>query len=190
VIIFFNFNTVIRNAVIVLSMSQKVLVLNQDYSALAICTMPKAFLLVYLNKAELIAESSTEKLHSIQQTFPYPSVIRLNRYVYFPYKGVVLSRQNIFKRDGNQCQYCGSGDHLTLDHVIPKSRQGRTSWDNLITACKYCNSKKGHMTPEEAGMQLTRQPFKPSFVMFLRNFSGILNKQWLPFVGSKTEPIY
>jgi len=175
---------------IIRAMSQKVLVLNQDYSALTVCSMPKAFLLVYLNKAELVAESDSAKLHSIHQTFPYPSVIRLHRYVYFPYKGVVLSRQNIFKRDGNQCQYCGSSDHLTLDHVIPKSRQGRTSWDNLITACKYCNSKKGHMTPEEAGMHLMRQPFKPSFVMFLRNFSGILDEQWIPFVGSKREPIY
>lgn len=170
-------------------MSQKVLVLNQDYSALTICSMPKAFLLVYLNKAELIAESSTERLHSISQSFPFPSVIRLNRYVYFPYKGVVLTRQNIFKRDGNRCQYCGSPDHLTLDHVMPKSRQGRTSWDNLTTACKYCNSKKGQKTPEEAGMYLARRPFKPSFVMFLRNFSGILDNQWLPFIGSKHEKI-
>lgn len=171
-------------------MSQKVLVLNQDYSALTICSMPKAFLLVYLNKAELVAESSTEKLHSVSKTFPYPSVIRLNRYVYFPYKGVVLTRQNIFKRDGNCCQYCGSFDFLTLDHVLPKSRNGRTSWDNLTTACKYCNAKKGDMTPEEAEMPLLRRPFKPSFVMFLRNFSGILDQQWVPFVGSTHEPMY
>lgn len=170
-------------------MSRKVLVLNQDYSALTICSSPKAFLLVYLNKAELVAECNTEKLHSISQTFPYPSVIRLYKYVYFPYKGVMLNRQNIFKRDENTCQYCGSKEHLTLDHVIPKSRQGRTSWDNLITACKYCNSKKGHLTPEEAGMQLMRKPYKPSFIMFLRNFSGILDQQWLPFVGSKKEQI-
>jgi 5-methylcytosine-specific restriction endonuclease McrA len=73
--------------------------------------------------------------------------------------------------------------------VIPKSRQGRTSWDNLTTACKYCNAKKGHKTPEEAGMVLTRRPFKPSFVMFLRNFSGILDNQWIPFVGAKHEKI-
>lgn len=73
--------------------------------------------------------------------------------------------------------------------MIPKSRQGRTSWDNLTTACKYCNSKKGDKTPEEAGMQLIRRPFKPSFVMFLRNFSGILDNQWMPFVGVKQEKI-
>ncbi len=168
-------------------MAQKVLVLNQDYSALTICSMPKAFLLVYLNKAELVAESTTEKLHSVSKTFPYPSVIRLQRYVYFPFKGVMLNRQNILKRDNFTCQYCGSKDFLTINHVIPKSRQGRTSWDNLITACKYCNSKKGHMTPEEAGMVLMRQPFRPSFVMFLRNFSGILDQQWAPFVGAKLE---
>lgn len=168
-------------------MRQKVLVLNQDYSALTVCSMPKAFLLVYLNKAELVAASATEELHSVNQTFPFPSVIRLNRYVYFPYKGVMLSRQNIFKRDGNTCQYCGSKEHLTLDHVMPKSRQGRTSWDNLITACKFCNAKKGQLTPEEAGMPLMRKPFKPSFVMFLQNFSGILDQQWLPFIGAKME---
>jgi 5-methylcytosine-specific restriction endonuclease McrA len=168
-------------------MSRKVLVLNQDYSAVTICSSQKAFLLVFLNKAELVAECSTEKLHSISQTFPYPSVIRLYKYVYFPYKGVVLSRQNIFKRDENTCQYCGSKDHLTLDHVIPKSRQGKTSWDNLTTACKHCNSKKGHYTPDEIGMPLIRKPYKPSFIMFLRNFSGILDEQWRPFVGSKKE---
>jgi 5-methylcytosine-specific restriction endonuclease McrA len=100
---------------------------------------------------------------------------------------VILNRQNILKRDNFTCQYCCSKGFLTMDHVLPKSRQGRTSWDNLITACKYCNSKKGHMTPEEAGMVLMRQPFRPSFVMFLRNFSGILDQQWAPFVGAKLE---
>jgi 5-methylcytosine-specific restriction endonuclease McrA len=99
----------------------------------------------------------------------------------------MLNRQNILKRDNHTCQYCGSKDFLTMDHVIPKSRQGRTSWDNLVTACKYCNSKKGYMTPEEAGLVLVRQPFRPSFVMFLRNFSGILDQQWAPFVGAKLE---
>lgn len=165
----------------------KVLVLNQDYSALTVCSMPKAFLLCYLNKAELVAESSQNKIRTVNHIFPYPSVIRLNKYVYFPYKGVVLSRQNIFKRDNGTCQYCGSKDQLTLDHIQPKSRQGRTSWDNLITACQICNAKKGDRTPEEAGMELKRKPFKPSFVMFLRNFSGILDEQWLPFIGTKME---
>jgi 5-methylcytosine-specific restriction endonuclease McrA len=168
-------------------MGRKVLVLNQDYSAFTICSVPKAFLLVYLKKADLVAESETEKLRSISETYPMPSVIRLHKYVYLPYRGVMLTRQNIFKRDNYQCQYCGTSEDLTLDHVVPKSRGGRTSWDNLITACKRCNSRKGDFTPEEAGMLLSQKPFKPSFVMFLRDFSGTVDASWLPFLAKKEK---
>lgn len=168
-------------------MGRKVLVLNQDYSAFSICSVPKAFLLVFLRKADLICESTSEKLHSISQSFPMPSVIRLHKYVYVPYKGMMLSRQNIFKRDSSMCQYCGSTNHLTLDHVIPKSRGGRTTWDNLVTACQSCNAKKGHRTPEEAHMTLKIKPYKPSFVMFLRDFSGNVEDSWLPFIGKKEK---
>ena len=168
-------------------MGRKVLVLNQDYSAFTICSVPKAFLLVYLKKADLVAESSTEKLRSVSETFPMPSVIRLHKYVYLPYRGVMLTRQNIFKRDNHQCQYCGTPEELTLDHVIPKSRGGRTSWDNLITACKRCNSRKGDYTPEEASMALYQKPFKPSFIMFLRDFSGNVDESWLPFLAKKEK---
>jgi 5-methylcytosine-specific restriction endonuclease McrA len=168
-------------------MSRKVLVLNQDYSALTICSVPKAFLLVFLRKADLICDAANEKLHSISQTFAMPSVIRLHKYVYLPYKGMVLSRQNIFKRDGNKCQYCGAHHHLTLDHVYPKSKGGKTTWDNLVTACKHCNAKKGDSTLEEAQMQLNMKPYKPSFIMFLRDFSGNVEESWLPFVGKKEK---
>ena len=171
-------------------MGRKVLVLNQDYSAFTICSVPKAFLLVFLKKADLVCEDANEKLHSISQTFSFPSVIRLHRYVYLPYKGMMLSRQNIFKRDGNHCQYCGSGNHLTLDHVYPKSRGGKTTWDNLVTACKSCNAKKGDSTPEEARMNLKMKPYKPSFIMFLRDFSGSVEDNWLPFIGRKEKAIY
>jgi 5-methylcytosine-specific restriction endonuclease McrA len=170
-------------------MGRKVLVLNQDYSALSICSVPKAFLLVYLNKAELVAESASFVLRTVDDEYPSPSVIRLHRYVHLPYKGVMLNRQNLFKRDGNRCQYCGTHDDLTLDHVTPKSRGGKTAWDNLITACKRCNSKKGDSTPEEAGMKLHQKPFKPSFLVFLRDFSGSVEECWIPFL-SKREKIY
>jgi 5-methylcytosine-specific restriction endonuclease McrA len=167
-------------------MGRKVLVLNQDYSAFSICSVPKAFLLVFLKKADLISENVSEQLHSISQSFPMPSVIRLHKYVYVPYKGMILSRQNIFKRDSSTCQYCGSGHHLTLDHVIPKSRGGRTTWDNLITACQSCNARKGDQTPDEANMRLKTKPYKPSFVMFLRDFSGNVEDSWLPFLGKRS----
>jgi hypothetical protein len=164
---------------------RKVLILNQDYTALTICTVQKAFILVYLKKAEMISENEHQPLRTVSSTYPMPSIIRLFRYVNLPYRGVMLSRQNIFKRDGNACQYCGATHDLTLDHVIPKSRGGRSTWDNLATACKSCNSKKGDLTPEEAGMPLKRPPFKPSFIMFLRDFSGAINEEWRQYLGKR-----
>lgn len=168
-------------------MGRKVLVLNQDYSALTVCSVPKAFLLVYLKKADLITEYAAERLRSVSESFPMPSVIRLHKYVYLPYRGVMLNRQNIFRRDGHHCQYCGTTEDLTLDHVMPKSRRGRSTWDNLTTACRRCNAKKGDRTPEEAAMPLFKKPFKPSFIMFLRDFSGNINEDWLQFLGIKEK---
>lgn len=165
-------------------MSSKVLVLNQDYSAFNICSVPKAFLLVYLKKAELVAQIDNQFLRSISETYGYPAVIRLHKYVNRPYKGVVMSRQNIFKRDRGMCQYCGARDHLTLDHVIPKSRGGKSNWDNLVTACQRCNSQKGDLTPEESGMALRQRPFKPTFIMFIRDFSGNSSEHWMPYLGA------
>ncbi len=168
-------------------MPRKVLVLNQDYSALTVCSVQKAFILVFMNKAEMVSRSHTHLLRTVNSSYPMPSIIRLYRYVHLPYKGVVLSRHNVFRRDNNRCQYCFSTDELTLDHVMPKSRGGKSTWDNLVTACKRCNSKKGDFTPQEAGMNLPQPPYKPSFVMFLRDFSGNVEEDWKPFLNKKTK---
>ncbi len=135
----------------------------------------------------MVVEVPDGKLRTVSNSYPLPSIIRLFRYVNLPYKGVMLSRQNIFKRDGGKCQYCGSTKDLTLDHVIPRSKGGRSSWDNLVSACKNCNSKKGDFTPEEANMPLKRRPFKPSFIMFLRDFSGPVEEDWKPYLGKKVK---
>jgi 5-methylcytosine-specific restriction endonuclease McrA len=166
-------------------MGRKVLVLNSDYRALTVCNVPKAFLLVYTNKAEILTKVENEFLRSVSQALAMPSVIRLLSYVSIPYKGVMLSRQNIFKRDGNRCVYCGVRHDLTLDHVIPRSKGGKTSWTNLVTACKRCNARKGDFTPEAAGMKLPYKPFKPSFVVFLREFAGANDDNWKPYLQSK-----
>ncbi len=168
-------------------MPRKVLVLNQDYSALTVCSVEKAFILVYMNKAELVSRSQSHFLRTVSTTFPLPSIIRLHRYVHLPYKGVVLSRHNVFKRDNHQCQYCLDTEELTLDHVLPKSRGGKSTWDNLVTACKRCNSKKGDFTPQEAGMGLVQSPYKPSFIMFLRDFSGHVEEDWKPYLNKKVK---
>lgn len=163
-------------------MNQRVLVLNQDYSPLMVCSVERAFVLVFLNKSEMIRSANGHKIHSITRSFPMPSVIRLNRYVQAPYKGVNLTRQNIFKRDGFQCQYCGTKKDLTLDHVIPSSKGGPHSWTNLVTACKRCNAKKGDYTPEQAGMALAFKPYKPSYALFLRDISGMKQEEWDEFL--------
>ena len=169
-------------------MGKKVLILNQDFSAISICSVPKAFLLVYLNKAEMVSHSGNARLRTVTTAYPLPSIIRLHNYVHIPYRnGVVLNRQNIFKRDGGQCQYCGVSRDLTLDHVHPRSRGGKTSWDNLVTACKGCNSRKGDATPEEAQMPLRQRPFRPSFVMFLRDFTDKVSEDWTTYLGQRAN---
>ncbi len=166
-------------------MKDRVLILNQDFTPLAVCTVQRAFLLLYMNKAESIKNASTKTIRTVTRTFPMPAVVKLNRYIHIPFKSVVLTRNNIFKRDNFTCQYCGSKEHLTLDHVIPRSKGGGTNWKNLITACKYCNAKKGDMAPEQVGMKLENKPYKPSYVIFLRDFSGFTKEEWRPFLTQK-----
>ena len=96
-----------------------VLVLNQDYTPLTVCSVQRAFLLMFLKKADIISEVKDKQLRSISQSFAFPSVIKIKYYISIPYKGVVMSRHNIFKRDGGKCQYCGTSRELTIDHVIP-----------------------------------------------------------------------
>jgi len=168
-------------------MNRKVLVLNQDYSPITICTTNRAFLLVYLEKAELIKSAKDSLLRTVTKSFPMPSVIRIFNYVNLPYRGVILTRHNVFKRDNQECQYCGDTKDLTLDHVIPKSKGGKSSWNNLVTACKKCNTKKGDHSLEKSGMQLKNKPSKPSYIVFLRNSTGIYQNEWLPFLDHKNS---
>lgn len=163
-------------------MNNRVLVLNQDDSPLMVCSVQRAFVLVYMNKSELVRPANGHRIHSIAQSYPMPSVIRLNRYVNAPYKGVSLTRQNVFKRDNFECLYCGTHKDLTLDHVMPSSRGGTHTWVNLATACKRCNARKGDYTPEEADMPLKRKPYKPSYSLFLRDGNNV-RTDWDEYLG-------
>ena len=154
-------------------MSRKVLVLNADYSALSICTVPKAFLLVYLDKAELVTDSPKGMLRTVDKSYPLPSVIRLHHYVSLPFKGVMLSRQNVFRRDGNKCIYCGSHDDLTLDHVLPKSRGGANTEENLSTVPVYLHEAYNALfgsnpTPDEVALILTSVWIDPRYEIIVR----------------------
>ena len=131
----------------------------------------------------MVRPANGYKLHSVTHSYAMPSVIRLNRYVHAPYKGVTLTRQNIFKRDNFECQYCGTKKELTIDHVIPSSRSGAHSWQNLVAACKKCNAKKGDYTPEEAGMPLRKKPYKPSYAIFLKDYANGRVGEWDEFLN-------
>lgn len=163
-------------------MGLKVLVLNQDYQAISLCSAERAFVLIFLQKAEMVSDHKSLLLRSVGATYPYPSIIRLQRYIQLPFKRVSLSRTNVFKRDGFKCVYCSKNENLTVDHVIPRSKGGRDSWHNLVTACQRCNTEKGDRTPEQAEMQMSHKPFRPSFIMYLREFNGKVREDWKPYL--------
>lgn len=136
----------------------KVLLLNASYEPLNICSWQRAVALMHKGKAEEVEYQD----FMINSTMPAPSVIKLRYYVAVPYKELPFNRKNILERDDYTCQYCGKKTHkLTLDHVHPKSKGGEYSWENIVAACPKCNQKKADRTPEEAGMKLKRNPFKP-----------------------------
>lgn len=140
-------------------------------------------ILLYLLKAELVVERSNLKIRTVNLAFPFPSVIKLLTYIRIPFNNVELTRKNIIKRDSNKCQYCGKkAVAMTVDHIIPKSRGGTESWENLTTACVQCNNIKGNRTPEEAGMKLLSKPRKANHIIFLRQNLGRLEDSWRPFL--------
>jgi 5-methylcytosine-specific restriction endonuclease McrA len=166
-----------------LSLSGKVLILNQSYEPVGICSPKKALVLLILSKAEMVAERKNRVVRTVNKTFPFPSVIKLNSYVRVPFKKVELSRKNILRRDGHQCQYCGkTGQDMTIDHIIPKSKGGQETWENLVTACNRCNNRKGNTTPEDAGLVLISKPRKPNHIIFMKQFVGRFEDSWRPYL--------
>jgi 5-methylcytosine-specific restriction endonuclease McrA len=163
-------------------MNANVLVLNQDYQPLSICSVQRSMKLIFLEKAELLHDDPKRELRTIRESFQFPSVIRLRSYIRVPYNKVVLSRRNIMRRDNFTCMYCGSKNDLTIDHVLPKSRGGKDVWENLTTACEKCNVKKGSRTPQEAGMPIFKQPYRPIPITFFRDYNGNVQEPWKPYL--------
>jgi len=163
-----------------------VLVLNASYEPINICAARRALVLVLKGLASAEAHAPGQ-FHSQRQTVPLPSVIRLLEYRRIPHQTRALSRKNILMRDRYTCQYCqkvlNTGD-LTLDHVIPRSRGGETTWENLVACCNPCNNKKGNRTPDEAGMKLFRPP-RPFSVHTGRQLMRLLartDEQWKKYL--------
>lgn len=144
------------------------LVLNASFEPLHIVTWQRAMQLLFQGKVEVIEESDQE-VRTVRFTLKVPAVLRLLNYVPLSRKKEIVrfSRVNIFLRDHNQCQYCGepfARSHLTLDHIVPIVQGGKKCWENIVTACKPCNQRKGGRTPLQASMNLIRKPKQPNWL--------------------------
>ena len=141
-------------------LQRPVLVLNASYEPINICAARRALVLV-LKGVAAAEERTRHTVASERLKMRLPSVIRLLEYRRIPRQTRALTRRNILMRDRYTCQYClesVTAGELTMDHVIPRSRGGETSWENVVACCIPCNNKKGNRTPEEAGMKLSRPP--------------------------------
>jgi 5-methylcytosine-specific restriction endonuclease McrA len=164
-----------------------VLVLNASYEPINVCAARRAVVLVLKGVASAEELSNGTVIHSSRYVMPMPSVIRLLEYRRIPHQTRALSRKNILMRDRYTCQYCHktlASSELTLDHVIPRSRAGETTWENLVACCHPCNNRKGSRTPEEAGMKLARAP-RPFSLHTSRHLMRLLAKsddQWQKYL--------
>lgn len=167
-------------------LSDPVLVLNRNYEPLNLVPVKRAIVLLMKGKAEVVKPANGLVIYTSHEKIPVPSVVRLMVYARRPPARVKLNRRSILIRDDYTCQYCGyRGPGLTIDHVIPKDRGGKTDWDNLVACCTRCNSKKGNRTPEEAGMTLRKRPRKPAYLPYMgyaKLMQALRNPDWHEFL--------
>jgi len=194
------------------SLATSVLVLNRMYMAVHVINVRRAVCMLYRELAEVIHiedghfsnydfenwqlvselnwehhNDSEDWIRSVSFQLQVPRVIRLLRYDRVPKHSLRFNRRNLFARDQHQCQYCGRHAPLTqlsLDHVIPRSRGGQTTWENIVCCCLTCNTRKGGRTPKEARMRLLTKPKKPRFnPMLVRKLQNPKYSSWRTFVG-------
>lgn len=158
----------------------RVLLLNATYEPIQVITLKRAVGLLVADKAEMV-DSREGEISSASYSIPHPSVIRLKYYVKIPYRGTLpLTRRTLLHRDNHTCQYCGKrGD--TIDHVLPKSRGGRHSWDNVVIACRPCNAKKSDKLLGELGWRLKREPVAPKGTFWI--ILGLSEPEWEPYLA-------
>lgn len=171
---------------------EQTLLLNATFEPIKIVPWQRAMTLHYRGKVEIVHEHD-RVARAVTFTFRIPSVVRLLKYVRIRrQEHVAFTRQNIFARDHYTCQYCDArhrADALTFDHVIPVTQGGTKSWENIVTACVDCNTRKGGRTPEEAGMPLVRAPRRPSSLQILRVSVGLKRapKSWADYLYWNVE---
>lgn len=162
----------------------KVLVLNATYEPISFVSLKRAVVLLLKEKAEVIESAVERKLRAEKNQFPYPLVIRLVSYVPVPrFFNLPLSRRSLLSRDNYMCQYCGATEiQLTIDHVIPRSRGGKTEWTNVVAACVACNRKKGNKLPAEIKMFPRTKPAKPGYITVVLLGQAKGNETWARYL--------
>jgi len=188
-------------------LNERVLVLNRLWQAVNICTARRAVVLLYCGHASVVDEkdgdyrtfeynawreysmsnaNGQECLHSLRFKILLPKVVLLAHYDKVPIKEIKLTRQNIYQRDRNTCQYCGKTfdrKDLNLDHIIPRDIGGTTTWTNLVCSCCECNARKGNRTPKQAGMHLVQKPKKPRWTpLSAYNLESDTHHSWKKFI--------
>jgi 5-methylcytosine-specific restriction endonuclease McrA len=186
-------------------LSQPTLVLNRSWSAIATTTARHAIGLAFTGAARIIRPETYEthgfdswadlavppgepSIRTVSIEIRIPEVIVLTRYTGMPVQRATFSRRNLYKRDGNTCQYCGvrpGTSELSIDHVRPRSRGGRSTWENCVLACVRCNSKKANRQPTEASMHLLRAPIAPRWTPIMEVPIARVRQSWRRFVSDR-----
>jgi len=187
-----------------------VLVLNKSFLPVQITTVRRAFCLLYAGMAKAVnsqyetfdfeswrqlrLQVNEERIGLVDRMIKVPRVILLIAYDRVPKRRIRFSRHNIFARDKNICQYCGKKfptTDLNLDHVVPRSQGGITTWENVVCSCHRCNRMKGGKTPEQAGMYLVTPPRRPSWTPPLNvSLKDVIRKEWVPFLDFLVDVSY
>lgn len=187
-------------------LQSKALVLNRSYLPIHITSVRRACVLLHQNVARAVDsryqtfdfvawcergwQVGDETLGLVGRSIAVPRVILLVSFDRVPRRYVRFTRYNVYARDGNTCQYCGRHlprHELNLDHVIPRSQGGQSTWENIVCSCHSCNRRKGGHTPEQSGIRLLRRPTRPAWTPFLTHAGGVRYREWGAFL-SVAEP--
>jgi 5-methylcytosine-specific restriction endonuclease McrA len=164
-------------------MSTDVLVLNTTLEPLNVVAFKRAISLLLNGKAKIVHVRDRD-VRAATIAIPLPSVIQMVYYIARGRREVPLSKKAVLIRDEHRCQYCGvtGQKKLTVDHIMPRSRGGGSTWENLVTACMVCNQRKRDRTPDEAGMRLRKKPRKPRFIPWLVISRNTTEADWLTYI--------
>lgn len=159
----------------------RTLVLNAGYEPLAVVSFRRALVLVLAGKATVIL-ADENPVHCGERTFPRPTVVILTSYVKVPYQRIAtVSRRGVLRRDGHRCGYCGRAA-TTVDHIVPRSRGGADTWENLVACCIRCNNSKGNRSLEQTGWSLRVKPYAPHGAAWVVRGVGSRNPEWTPYL--------